>query len=477
MKKITILLSFLIIAFSAMSQNAIPNGNLESWSSSTYEYPENYFFNSNIDMFLHGGGQPFNVEKTTDAYHGSYAVKLTSQAISNSDTAFGYVLNVDPKDGDPSTWVGGIPISGTPTGIRGYYKYNVATADSATVIVSFNKNGASIGAYILKIGGIETNYTLFDLNFTPALSDVPDSVVIGFASSDVMSGDNGVDGSILFIDSVSFKGITVQPPLMNGDFENWQIQSAERPDNWYVESDLYSANKSSDAYKGDYSIELITRAGTDNSGNPKARSTEISTGYWDENCNCMQGGYPFSNNLDTLEFWYKYDAAGNDSAIVFLEFRFMGTPVWGIQKVLYPSASYQHAELPFVIMMTSVDTVTVNVTSSYWNNENPIHIGSTLLIDEIQFKSEPVYTGIQNVTNDNNVIIYPNPASEHFVISGLNSDNNRIEIYNITGSLVYVTYSKNQNSKSIDISNFIKGVYFVKIMDGNKFYTEKLVVK
>ena len=118
------------IAITTYGQVSIPNGNFETWTASTWDYPQNYSATSNSDNFFYYH-LPANVTKTTDAHHGNYAVQLATIAV-GVDTSAGYFLNGSPN-GSPSSWTGGMAYNQKPTGIRGYYKYNVATGDSATI--------------------------------------------------------------------------------------------------------------------------------------------------------------------------------------------------------------------------------------------------------------------------------------------------------------------------------------------------------
>ena len=480
MKKLILSLTFFVcvaLTVSAQVQTAIPNGNFESIFSRTYDYPANYPYVSNPDIFL--SNYPFNVNKTTDAYHGNYAVSLKTIAVSSFDTVFGFFLNVPPNDGDVTTWTGGFPYDEAPTGIRGYYKYNVASSDSAVLFVIFHKATANVGFYFYKIGGIKNSYTLFDFTFNPPLSVTPDSVVIGFASSDFTKNSNGQDGSLLLIDSVSFKGVNAQPALMNGDFELWQSHTISKPEYWYIGDRWHDGaiNIINDSYKGNYAVELITRPG-ENNGVPEARGTQISTGYWDENCNCMAGGYPFSNTIDTLELWYKYSPSGNDSAVVAVLFKKSGSIVTGFEKILHASSSYQYVTIPFNISVP-IDTAIVIISSSYWNNTELSFIGSKLIVDEVQFKSQPLCTGIlNNVDNKLNTYIYPNPSSGKFYINNLPENTQNINIYNTYGQLVFSLSNPVNKYFEIDLTGFPKGIYFLNINNANnKPYSEKLIVK
>ncbi len=71
-------------------------------------------------------------------------------------------------------------------------------------------------------------------------------------------------------------------------------------------------------------------------------------------------------------------------------------------------------------------------------------------------------------------IVYPNPSTGSIRVKGMTDD--QVEIYNITGSLVYHTILKNSTS-GLDLTNLPKGVYLVKIKSsgGNSF--TKLVLQ
>jgi len=63
----------------------------------------------------------------------------------------------------------------------------------------------------------------------------------------------------------------------------------------------------------------------------------------------------------------------------------------------------------------------------------------------------------------NSIKLFPNPSSEFIKVSGL-TENQKYTIYNILGAEI-----KNgliSNNEQIDISNFTKGMYFLKFKDG-----------
>ncbi len=72
--------------------------------------------------------------------------------------------------------------------------------------------------------------------------------------------------------------------------------------------------------------------------------------------------------------------------------------------------------------------------------------------------------------------IYPNPVDETLFISFDNKVCERIEIYDMLGQIVNSIKPNNDNT-SVDVSNIISGVYFIRIVFDDKEYTHKLIVK
>lgn len=76
-------------------------------------------------------------------------------------------------------------------------------------------------------------------------------------------------------------------------------------------------------------------------------------------------------------------------------------------------------------------------------------------------------------------LIYPNPAKDIVYIENANLQFNRVEIYNIIGSLVYNASIQNITKQSIDISNFQSGNYIVRLIPKNRnesMTTQKLTI-
>lgn len=481
MKKQLLLLSLAFLVIAAYGQTPIPNGNFESWNSVTYDYPQNYPYNSNYDaLFRYGSALPFNVVRIADSYHNSAALQLSTVS-SGANTAFGYFINSNPQNGDPSLWTGGAPYTEKPTGIQGYYKYNVATGDSAIIFAVFSKAGHNIGTYLYPVGGLHNDWTQFSFVFDPPLAEAPDSVIFAATSSNIMVSDQGVAGSILNLDYVSFTGVTSQPEKMNGDFELWETENMTTAADWIMQTNYDqrgNENRTMDKFKGEYALELKAYLG-DNNGSPAARGEQASTGYYPDNCdgNCYElGGQKFTNKKDTLAFWYKYAPSANVKAQVNMNFKKNGTPFWWEGRDLSASNEYQYFEIPFDLFQ-SPDTVIVNIQSLRWEDSFISALGSVLKIDEIHFKSQPIlYAGLPSLVSRDQLSVFPNPSTGKFMVRN-EAGISKVIVYNLLGKPVYSKINPDlEKLNEIDLTNFQKGVYFMEVYDGTRIQTKKIVI-
>ncbi|MCK4288913.1 MAG: T9SS type A sorting domain-containing protein [Bacteroidales bacterium] len=102
--------------------------------------------------------------------------------------------------------------------------------------------------------------------------------------------------------------------------------------------------------------------------------------------------------------------------------------------------------------------------------------------DNIQYAeyAASLVSGINSIAySDNSLSIYPNPNNGVFSIALQNTvAKSEVEIYNVHGEKVYaISNVKRITSNEIDLSKFPKGIYFVKIYDGDEIYTEKVVIQ
>jgi photosystem II stability/assembly factor-like uncharacterized protein len=102
--------------------------------------------------------------------------------------------------------------------------------------------------------------------------------------------------------------------------------------------------------------------------------------------------------------------------------------------------------------------------------------GTTIYSNRYQFTTPTL--GIDDVTADE-LEIYPNPATNFVHISFKNNQRpSAIEFYDITGRLLNsINDFSTDNVLKIDISNFKKGIYLIKVnLENNKTFFRKLII-
>ncbi|WP_445717880.1 endonuclease [Flavobacterium sp.] len=74
---------------------------------------------------------------------------------------------------------------------------------------------------------------------------------------------------------------------------------------------------------------------------------------------------------------------------------------------------------------------------------------------------------------ENRVAVYPNPASDYLIVSGLEGSS-KVEIYTITGQLVQTENFDNEIQLNLDLH---AGMYLVKVTNGTVSTTKKIIIK
>lgn len=124
-----------------------------------------------------------------------------------------------------------------------------------------------------------------------------------------------------------------------------------------------------------------------------------------------------------------------------------------------------------------------NVSISGYFDSDPIEFGPSVLsntangFDIFVARMGAMTTGIFNPDDWNNIIIYPNPTSEIFILQS-SLPIKRIEISNITGeNILTKTISNNELRIEINISSLPEGIYFVKAVGFSNQFCKKLIIQ
>ena len=101
----------------------------------------------------------------------------------------------------------------------------------------------------------------------------------------------------------------------------------------------------------------------------------------------------------------------------------------------------------------------------------------------------PAYAGAgvcQTITrptlSDNTLVVYPNPSTGivHLTISGLEGRKVEIIVLNVIGTILYretLTELNERYTKTLDLSRFANGLYYVKLEADNASQLCKLVIR
>lgn len=86
-------------------------------------------------------------------------------------------------------------------------------------------------------------------------------------------------------------------------------------------------------------------------------------------------------------------------------------------------------------------------------------------------------TAIKSVSTSNERLkIFPNPASTHInLVADSKLQNANISLANVLGEILFSSLHGDANKSSIDISNLPKGVYYIRVREEDKIFTQKFI--
>lgn len=466
MKKFFTFFAALLLSVSCFSQ--LQNGNFETWNSLQADMPQGWF-NSNRDALSRG--LPANVTKFTPAHTGDFSILLGTEIV-GTDTLFGYISNSP----DPFSGVGGVPYTMQPDSFNCHARLGILTGDTGIILVVFKKAGSPIGFNLLKITGnnpMAWQKLGFKLN---ALSMAPDTVIIAASSSNAVTETGMQHGSFIVLDNLSFN--TTQPIPFAG-FETWTPLNIEYPSyfvnpntGWVLSGFNPPVMKTTDAYLGNYALKMKTQ-----SGGPGWMFTGFNNGHWNQAEMDYSGGFAYNLQVDTLIGWYKYmptDTA--QRAQVNINFQNGDTSFAFLGIRLKNADTFTKFEIPFDLSMAP-DTGIITINSS----EHPVGIedtGSILIIDEIQFKSAPLNSGVHPFSAEAKLFVGPNPTTGDINIMYIPQHQGlaTFSIYNNAGMLVN-TGILDKCLKTITLSGCSKGLYLLNIIDGDITISRKILLQ
>ena len=83
---------------------------------------------------------------------------------------------------------------------------------------------------------------------------------------------------------------------------------------------------------------------------------------------------------------------------------------------------------------------------------------------------------IEQYAQDNTIEISPNPAN-HYVIVRAHDVMEKIDIFTMNGKLFETRHLHKTDEEKIDVSSYVKGIYFVKVITSKGTVVKKLIVQ
>jgi hypothetical protein len=208
MKKLILTLAS-VLAINAGANAQIPNGGFENWTTAgAYENPNSWATTNSVSA-----GPFYSCTKSSDHYPsgiGNYSMRLENKTTLTPATGAGGMVITKGFD---FPFKPAFPISGHPSSLTGYYKFNQLNSDTAFIKVNLFLNhellnpGSLLGdAFLIKTSA--SAWTSFSLNL-PAYTTA-DSASIWISAYYPETQTNGPSGnSVLYIDNLNFDNLII----------------------------------------------------------------------------------------------------------------------------------------------------------------------------------------------------------------------------------------------------------------------------
>jgi len=248
----------MVLAPVTLLGQALPNGDMESWSpiiiSPTDSIPTGW---DTPDVIASALGITDRVveRETSDVQSGSFAARLTTKELTApppigtltipGTLALGIIV-FDPLTLEVAV-IGGLAMTERPEAMLGFYSYEPAGVDTATILVRALFEGDTIGLGAVQSTSSTGGYESFTATINYTTADIPDTIQVVITSSSGIESASA--GSVLLVDNMMFSGLssvdglaeagikTTLYPNPTSDFLN-----VENPLNTLVLADIYNLN-------------------------------------------------------------------------------------------------------------------------------------------------------------------------------------------------------------------------------------------
>jgi hypothetical protein len=275
---------------------------------------------------------------------------------------------------------------------------------------------------------------------------------------------------------IAFQVNAQNDTIPNPSYERW-LDDIEQPVDWSSTNPWIALAggqnvfKDSDAYDGDYAVELTTvivQVGPFNVPGLITLGT-VAVNLVTTQAS-IEGGIPWTSKPDKLKGYYKYAPADGDSCgIVALFTRFIPAKgkrdTLGIGRFYSTQTVEEWTEFSMNINFFSAempDSMNIIVSSSA-SLFDPL-VGSTLWVDAFEYEGS---SGIGlDIIPSVRVSVYPNPAQDYLTFAFEKPvDGSELIIYNLDGQMVKSDLI-NGKEKTLQVGELPAGTYYFHLLDG-----------
>ena len=473
--KLSILLLFITSSFFALAQS-IPNAGFENWTVCSSAAEPIPFQTSNAFSYLISGS--LSVERSTNAHGGNYAAYAHADASQEIQGFF--TLGQDFNTGEITP----LPFTGTPDSISFWAQHTISDLDYGTVVLTLYQDLTEVGYGIVTFNGSTSGYTYYSSPVNIEAGTTPNGMTLGVSSG----GDASLNGELYIDDLHLIYNTGTGDDIPGGDFENWNITSAQCLDSWSTTNGFtlpYLSVEQGEPHSGNHSARITNQPTSFGGGalgyillgNPETDFCNESSLAMDNGqaATTVSGYYQYTagnaNEMATLFLHYSAtnDLGGCDSIYELYEY-LPATTGWTSFSVSVPAnviAQWQTGQAPQYITIGLVSTVVNDVVEP---NGDP---NSVLLVDDLEIAYTTVSVAESLPTS---FIVYPNPTNDRLNIQLPSYTQANIQLIDALGQSVISTNAYGVNA-TLSVSDLPSGIYTLRVQDGKSIRTQQVVVQ
>lgn len=193
----------------------------------------------------------------------------------------------------------------------------------------------------------------------------------------------------------------------------------------------------------------------------------------------LVGGIPFNQIPQKVTAYIKYAPDADTLRFIAVCTRRNGNQSQVVAKGEYTTSQavseWTKVELPMEIQIAGVVPDTLNIIF-LTNNGMSSSLTTELYLDDAQIVMNGDDDRIFDVTSGPIFNIFPNPSSDYILLQPACTLPYQAQLFDTNGQLVW-SENNLQNDVRISVSGYAKGVYFLKIKQGEQTRSEKVIVK